>query len=88
MSQKEKVWVEFMEIRSMCRDLLATANWMARKRDEAMRPDDYVYFSQECNKFLAEHSNAVNKENQLHFELVKLASTEDNNILSNDMVNT
>jgi hypothetical protein len=86
MSKREKVWAEFMEVRIKSRDLLATANWMGRKRDESIYPDDYVYFSKECNKFLMEHSNSVDKENQLHFEILRL-TTEENSV-NNDMVNS
>jgi hypothetical protein len=66
MSQLQTLWREFLESRALARDHSAHVDWFQRKRDEALSAEDYVFFSDECHKAIAEHSAAVARQNELH----------------------
>jgi hypothetical protein len=87
LSEKDRVWAELHDVNCRLRDLEHSARWLGRKRDESIHPEDYVAFSNECNKILGQQCELGYKASQLHCELVRIMNeTNTENRVSEDSV--
>jgi hypothetical protein len=85
LTEKDKVWAELHDANSRLRDLEHSAKWLARKRDESVHPEDYVHFSNECNKILGQQCDLGYKASQLHCELIRIINQNNTeNIVSEE----
>lgn len=66
----EALWRDFCQARSLMRDHADHARYFERKRDEACTPEDYVYFSEQCNKAIGDQSDALAVQNELHTKIM------------------
>lgn len=63
------LWIAFQKVRSENKDATANIMWFSRKRDEALTPENYLYFNQQVCKFIKEQSNLQIQETSLFLEL-------------------
>lgn len=66
------LWKNFQKIRIDNRDASANIMWFTRKRDEAMNPQDYLYYNHQVCKFVREQSDLQIQETSLFLELQKM----------------
>lgn len=66
----ETLWRDFCQARMLMRDHADHAKFFERKRDEATNPEDYVFFSDQCNSAIHEQSEATDRQNKLHLQIV------------------
>jgi hypothetical protein len=63
-------WNEFRMARMLMWDHEDHAKFFERKRNEALTPEDYVFFSDKCNDAIKQQSDATDLQNKLHMQIV------------------
>ena len=66
----ETLWRDFCQARMLMWDHADHAKFFERKRNEATNPEDYVYFSDQCNDAIRQQSDATDLQNKLHMQIV------------------
>jgi len=66
----DALWRDFCQARMLMWDHADHAKFFERKRNEAMNPEDYVFFSDQCNDAIKQQSDATDLQNKLHMQIV------------------